>query len=196
MAKRFGDLEKRALAILANGGNPATSQDEALRNYWAWKINPSAPSHNLPSTSERPQGRQTTPVYIKPFSVGLAANIFVKVTVSKRSDTAAGDAVKTACGLVTLGDSDTGLPLKGFVPARVYWRSGRAATSTDRTSRITNQPYKSYYTATDEGFSVPYGAKGTDSIAKRQTDIKVPVKALTDVGPDALITFSPEKYRG
>ncbi len=33
MGKRFGDLEKQAIAILANGGNPTTSQDEALRNY-------------------------------------------------------------------------------------------------------------------------------------------------------------------
>ncbi len=196
MAKRFGDLEKRALAILANGGNPATSQDEALRNYWAWKINPSAASHNLPSTSERPKGRQTTPVYIKPFSVGLSATIFAKVTISKRSDTAAGAALKTECGIVPLGENDTGLALKGFVPARVYWRTGRAESSTDRISRITNQPYKSYYAAVDEGFSAPYGAKGADSIAKRRTDIKVPVKALAGVGPDALITFSPEKYRG
>lgn len=196
MSKRFGDLEKQALAILANGGNPALSQDEALAKYWAWKVNPSAASHNLPSTSERPNGRQTTPVYIKPFSVGLAATIFAKVTISKRSDTAAGAAIKTECGLATLGENDIGLALKGFVPARVYWRSGRAATSSDRISRITNQPYKSYYAAADEGFSVPYGAKGSDSIAKRQTDIKVPIKALANVGVDALITFSPEKYRG
>ena len=33
MAKRFGDLEKQAIAVLANGGNPALSQDKRLANY-------------------------------------------------------------------------------------------------------------------------------------------------------------------
>ncbi|MGL4618342.1 MAG: hypothetical protein ACRCZS_04695 [Chroococcidiopsis sp.] len=191
MGKRFGDLEKRALAILANGGNPATSQDEALRNYWTWKINPSANSHNLPAASERSNGRQTSPVYIKPFSVVLAANIFAKVTISQRSNTAANATIKAACELATLSGTDVGLPLKGFVPARVYWRTGRADSSTDRISRITNQPYKSYYAAGDEGFSVPFGEKGTDSIAKRRADITTAINI-----PNALITFSPEKYRG
>jgi len=191
MAKRFGDLEKRALAILANGGNPATSQDEALRNFWQWKINPSANSHNLPAASERPNGRQTSPVYIKPFSVALAGTIYAKVTISQRSNTAATQPIKDACGLTVITTNDVGLGLKGFTPARVYWRTGRADSSSDRTSRITNQPYKSYYAAGDEGFSVPFGLRSTDNLAKRQNDIKAAINL-----PNALITFSPEKYRG
>ncbi len=199
MGKRFGDLEKQALAILANGGNPATSQNTALANYWQWRINPSAPSHNLPELSERPNGRQTMPVYLKPFSVNLAAAIFAKVTISERSDTAAGTTVKAACELSTdplTPTTNIGLAIKGFKPARVYWRTGRADSSTDRTSRITREDYKSYYAAGDQGFSVPFGAKSGDSLATRQNDIKEAVKALSGVGPKALITFSPEKYRG
>ncbi|MBW4665375.1 MAG: hypothetical protein KME01_14440 [Chroococcus sp. CMT-3BRIN-NPC107] len=199
MAKRFGDLEKQALALLAAGSNPANSPDTALANYWQWKINPSASSHNLPADSERPRGRETSNVYLKPFSVTLAATIFAKVTISERSNTAAGAPVKAACEI--LADpltpvTNIGLALKGFVPARVYWRTGRAEESTERISRITKRTYKSYYGASDDGFSVPFGAKGADSLATRQSEITTVVKALAGVGPKGLITFSPEKYRG
>ena len=191
MGKRFGDLEKQAIAILANGGNPATSQDEALRNYWQWKINPSSAAHRLPAASKRITGRTTSPVYLKPFGVDLAATIFAKVTISARSNTAATAGIKGACAVTTtMGPTETGLALKGFVPARVYWRTGAATTSADRISRITNQPYKSLYTGTDEGFSVPFGQSGADSLAKRQKDIEAAINL-----PNALITFSPEKYR-
>ncbi len=192
MARRFSDLEKRALALLAGGVDPTTSQDEAVRNFWQWKINPSAASHNLPAASERPNGRKTDPVYLKPFALTLPANIVAEVSLSKRSNTAAGDGIKTACGLIALTvGTDTALKLKAFTPARVYWRTGEAATSATRTSRITNQPYKSYYTATDEGYSVPFGRKGTDSLSARQDEIKAAIPAGI-----SLITFSPEKYRG
>lgn len=193
MAKRFGDLEKRALAILANGGNPANSQDTALRNYWNWKINPSSAAHNLPAGSERPNGRKKNPVYLEPFAIDLPAGIIAKVTISQRSDTVANAAIKSACGLALLG-SATGLGLKGYTPARVYWRTGEATTSAPRTSRITNQPYKSFYTGTDEGYSVPFGRSGTQTLAQRQAAIKT---AIAPAGsPINLITFSPEKYRG
>lgn len=192
MGKRFGDLEKQAIAILANGGNPATSQDEALRNYWAWKINPSSSAHRLPAASKRTTGRKTRNIFIKPFGVDLPAAIFAQVTISERSNTAASAGVKGACAVTaTMGPTDTGMPIKGFVPARVYWRTGEAATSSDRISRITNQPYKSFYAGTDEGYSVPFGQSGSDSLAKRQKDIETAL-AL----PNALVTFSPEKYRG
>ncbi len=193
MAKRFGDLEARALALLAAGVDPSTSQDEALRNFWAWKINPSAPSHNLPSASERPQGRKFVSGYLEPFAVELPANILAKVSISVRSNTAPNAAaVKTACEVVTaLSGTDVALGLKGYTPARVYWRQGAATTSSPRTSRITNQPYKSYYAAADEGFSIPFGKKDTDPLTKRQKDIKAALPATI-----SLVTFSPEKYRG
>ncbi len=192
MAKRFGDLEKQALAILASGGNPATSQDTALANYWQWRVNPSANSHNLPAASERPRGRETSKIYLKPFALDLPANILATVTISERSNVAAGATIKEACGLEELVvGTTTGLAIKKFVPARVYWRTNRAEESSPRTSRITNRPYKSYYAAANEGFSVPFGRKSTDSLLKRQNDIKAAI-AL----PKALITFSPEKYRG
>ncbi|WP_009632445.1 hypothetical protein [Synechocystis sp. PCC 7509] len=196
MGKRFGDLEKQALAILAGGGDPATSLDEGLKKFWAWKINPSAASHNLPAVSERPNGRETLEIHLKPFAATLPANVFATVTLSKRSDTAGGNAIKTACGLTvpTVG-TDIGLKLKNFTPARVYWRVGRAASSSDRISRITGRSYKSYYAAADEGFSMPFGKKGTDDLESRQVEIETAVEELAGVGANGLITFSPEKYR-
>lgn len=193
MARRFSDLEKRAIAILANGGNPATSQDEGLRNYWTWKINPSNTAHRLPATSKRTTGRKTEPVYLEPFAIDLPAGVIGKVTISRRSGTAATAAIRTACGLVAVGSASP-LGLKGYTPARVYWRTGAAETSGDRISRITNLPYKSYYTGADEGFSVPFGRSGTESLAQRQQTIK---NAIAPTGsPIQLLTFSPEKYRG
>ena len=192
MGKRFGDLEKRALALLAAGVDPKTSQDEALRNFWTWKVNPSDASHNLPAASERPNGRKTNPTYLQPFGVVLPANVYAKVTISQRSFMAASATVLAACNLHTLVPaSETGLKLKSFTPARVYWRIGEATTSAPRISRITKQTYKSFYTATDEGFSVPFGRKSTDSLLTRQNDIKAAIGTGIN-----LITFSPEKYRG
>lgn len=194
MARRFSDLEKQAVAILANGGNPANSQDEALRNYWQWKINPSSAAHRLPSTSKRPQGRKTDAVFLEPFAIDLPTGIVAKVTISRRSGTAATQPIRAACGLISVTNQQAGIGLKGYTPARVYWRTGAAETSSDRISRITNQPYKSFYAGTDEGFSVPFGRNGTDSLAQRQQAIK---NAIAPQGsPIQLITFSPEKYRG
>jgi len=190
MGKRCGDLEKRALAVLAGGGNPANSQDEELRNYWTWRINPSDNSHNLPAASERPTGRKLDEVAIEPFNIDLVADLFVKVNISQRSNGAAATAVKTACGFKTLTATQKALRVDRFKPARVYWRTGDATNSVVRTSRITKRSYKSYYSAGDEGFSVPFGKVGTDSIVERQAAIRAALAGIN------LITFSPEIYRG
>lgn len=189
MGKRFGDLEKQAIAILANGGNPAASTDQALAKYWAWKINPSSNDHNLPAASERPNNRKLTDIAIEPFALVLPANIFAGCTYSKRSETA-GAGVKTACGIKVLGTNDIRLNIKSFKPARVYWRTGEAAESAARISRITGRTYKSYYAATDEGFSVPFGKVGAGTVAERHAAIKAALPATLN-----LITFSDEKYR-
>lgn len=191
MAKRFSDLEKRAIAILANGGNPATSNDEALRNYWQWKINPSSAAHNLPEASTRTNGRRMDPRFIKPFSVELAADQFAKVQISRRTDTAAPAAVKTALAYQTLTAAQRSVKLGEFRPAQVYWRTGAATDSATRTSRITNRPYKSYYTGTDEGYTASFGQSGTNSVADQQKAI------VTALGNTInLISFSPERYSG
>ena len=192
MAKRFGDLEKQAIAILANGGNPALSQDTRLANFWAWKTNPSSAAHNLSETSERKTGRKTDRVYLEPFGVDLPANFFAATTISKRSFTAATGAILTALGYKTLtAGTDNALPIKGFVPARVYWRTGEALTSAPRISRITKDTYSSFYAPGDEGFSAPFGRKSTDTLLVRQ-------KALRAAIPVAigLVSYSPEKLRG
>ncbi len=191
MGKPYSDLEKRAIAILAGGGNPATSQDQAVARYWAWKINPSASSHRLPTTSKRPNNRKKDAVHIKIFAEVLPTNVFAKVQVSKRTMTALGNNIKAACNYETLSSSDMGLKLKGFSPAYVYWRTGEATTSAERTSRITNRSYKSYYTATDEGYLAPFGRLNAETEGVRQKAIRTAIGSGVN-----LITFTPEKYRG
>lgn len=192
MANRFGDLEKQAIAILANGGNPATSQDKRLANYWAWKINPSSEAHNLPEGSERKTGRKTDRVFLEPFGVDLPSTLFAAVTISKRSFAAANGAILTALAYKALtAGTDSALPVKGFTPARVYWRTGEATTSAPRISRITKDPYSSFYAAGDEGFSAPFGRKAAETVLTRQKSLRAAIPA--SVG---LVSFSPEKLRG
>lgn len=191
MAKRFGDLEKRCIAILANGGNPGTSNDEAVAKYWAWKTNPSSSAHNLPEASTRTKDRKKDPRYIEPFGVDLAADQLAKVQITKRTDTAASAAVKTALGYQTLTGAKKAIKLGQFKPAQVYWRTGASADSVTKISRITNQPYKSYYTGTDEGFTASFGKVGTDTVADRQKAITTALGTTIN-----LISFSPERYSG
>lgn len=193
MPKPFSDLEKRAIAILANGGNPATSQDTALARYWQWKINPSSNAHNLPEQSTRTANRKKDALALLPFGVDLNASIFARALITKRTNTALPAGVKTACAYQTATVTDQVLRLRGFNPAYVYWRTGEAATSAPRTSRITGRSYKSYFTATDEGYLAPFGRNtATDSENDRQRAIK----AAFGANPPNLLTFLPEKYRG
>ena len=192
MGKPFADLEKQALAILANGGDPTQSKNKAVAEFWEWKINPSAPSHNLPAASERPTGRKLDDVNIKPFTQPLKTGVLARVTVSKRSKEASTDGIISAAEHRQLGTDDISIALKGFKPARVYWRTGASATAEERTSRITGRKYKSYYTAADEGFSLPYGNSATGTTQyEKQTTLKTliaPANSTVD-----LVTFTPEK---
>lgn len=197
MGKPYSDLEKRAFALLAGGGNPANTQDEELRNYWTWKLNPRDNSHDLPTASQRSTNRKLNSVAIEPFAGMPFPDLFAKVSISKRSDTATSGAIRTAVGFVSLTDGTNNTKLQKsitlgrFIPARVYWRTGEAASPVARTSRITKRPYKSYYSAGDEGYSAPFGKVGTDTLVQRQTAIKTALGTAIN-----LVTFSPEKYRG
>ncbi len=194
MAKPFSDLEKRAIAILSNGGNPATSQDQELAKYWQWKLNPSLPSHDLPAASTRTVGRKLDDVAINPFGVDMAAGTFAKVTVSQRSAVFANPGTKTALQHTVITPTTTAYRLGRFTPARVYIRTGAAAASTERTSRITGRKYKTYYTGSDEGYSLPFGQNTEgDTVQERQTAITAAVKVQDPL--INLITFTPEKVR-
>lgn len=194
MGKPYSDLEKRAIAILAGGGNPATSQDQVVARYWQWKINPSNANHRLPATSKRPNNRKKDEVALYPFALELAAGVFAQAMISKRAKAALGTN-NTVCGHQTPSTGQQVLQLGNYKPAYVYWRTGAATDSADRTSRITGRTYKSYYTATDEGYMAPFGKNGAGpgiSEAERQQAIQA---ALTNTNIN-LITFTPEKYRG
>lgn len=190
MGKPYSDLEKRALAILANGGNPAQSQDTAVANYWQWKINPSSAAHNLPETSTRTTDRKKDAVALNPFGATLATGVFAKAQITKRTNNALPAGVKTACAYQTVANNQQALRLRGYSPAYVYWRTGEATTSATRTSRITRKPYKSYYAPEDQGYLAPFGQSAAgDTEGERQKVIK---SAFTNIN---LITFTPEKYR-
>lgn len=194
MGKPYSDLEKRALAILANGGNPATSLDKELANYWQWKINPSLATHNLPEVSTRTVGRKLNNVGINPFGLSMAVNTFAKVSVSQRSQTWASSTLETALSHQPLAGSNVGYKLGSYTPARVYARTGAAATSADRTSRVTGRKYKSYYAPADEGYTLPFGQNvDSSNFAVRQEVIR---QAILVQDPTInLISFSPEKLR-
>ena len=194
MGKPFSDLEKRVIAILAGGGNPLQSNDQEVVKYWNWKINPTAASHDLPTTSIRASGRKTDEVNILPFTASLPASQFAKATFSKRAQTGIAGGVKTALAHKTVGENDSAIWLGKFKPAKVYYRTGAAENSVARTSRITGRSYKSYYTGSDEGFTAPFGkVNSTDTQLQRQVAIKAAI-----ISADAtvnLISFTPEKFR-
>jgi hypothetical protein len=114
--------------------------------------------------------------------------------MSQRTAAAAAAGIKTACGQKTLATGESALWIGRFTPAKVYYRTGAAATSIERTSRITKRTYKSYYEAADEGYSLPFGkVTSTDTIAERQSAIATAIQAaVTDAN---LISFSPEVFR-
>lgn len=191
MGKPYSDLEKRAIAILAGGGNPATSADKEVANYWQWKINPTASNHDLPATSTRTAGRKLEAVGINPFQFSLPVSVFARVTISERAKAFAAS-FKTELGHDDLTGTNLAYPLGKFRPAKVYARKGASETSSERISRITGRRYKSYYAGSDEGFTAPFGEKtiGDDQF-ERQLVIRSAILASdTTIN---LITFSPEK---
>lgn len=194
MGKPFSDLEKRALAILANGGDPAQSRDLELARYWEWRINPSANSHDLPAASTRTQGRKLDDYAIKPFGIDLPTGTFAKVTMSKRTEAALNDSQKTILQLIEIQDDTVAYRLARFTPAKVYWRTGAGTTPVERTSRITGRKYKTYYESTDQGYTAPFG-KTTDGVSLQQRQQAIRGALQPEAGTVDLVSFSPEKSR-
>jgi hypothetical protein len=191
MARRFSDLEKQVKAILANGGNPLTSSDEAVRKFWEWYTNPSSAAHRLQAGSKRATDRKLDERAIITFNEVLPTGGFAKVLISKRTAAAATGGILTALGYQTLTTEQKAVKVGKFKPAQVYWRTGEATTSADRVSRITNRPYKSYYAAGDQGYTASFGKTGTDSYTDRVKAIKTALGNTI-----SLVTFTAEKYSG
>jgi hypothetical protein len=191
MGKPFSDLEKQALRLLAGGGNPLTGNDEELKKYWKWRINPGDVSHNLPDASTRTVGRQLNEIGIIPFGLDLATNQVAKTTVSQRSQTFYASK-KSELGHKTLGGTTIAIPLD-FIPAKIYARQSTATAPRQETSRITGRKYKTKFTSANQGFSAPFGLKTAgDEIAARQLALAVAIRELQDV---QLVTFTPERFK-
>jgi hypothetical protein len=195
MGKPYSDLEKRAIAILSGGGDPATSQDQELAKYWKWRLNPSATSHDLPEASIRDTGRKLDDVAIEPFGVVFeGTNVYAKASISQRAKEFFSPKLADL-GVKAIDNTVKAYRLGRFKPARVYARKGAGTTSAPRTSRITGRKYKSYYQEADQGYSAPFGKKtGTDTQAGRQLIVQQAVKAI-DAATINLITFTPEKVK-
>ncbi|MGL5940815.1 MAG: hypothetical protein ACRC2S_10555 [Waterburya sp.] len=191
MGRPFSDLEQQALRLIAGGGDPLTGNDEVLKKYWKWRINPGDPSHDLPAASSRTIDRQTNEIGISPFGLDLAAGQVAKTTISIRS-AAFYNAYKAELGLKELSATVIGIPLD-FRPAKIYARKGAAATSREETSRITGRKYRTRFQPSDEGFTSPFGTKASgDDIAERQAVLKPLVGGASGVG---VVTFTPERFK-
>ena len=194
MGKPFSDLEKRALAILANSGDPTQSADQEVAKYWAWRIDPSATSHDLDAASVRTTGRKLDDVALIPFGIDLPANQYAKTTISQRSFDFASEGVLPALQLESIDANTIAYRLARFTPAKVYARTGAATTAETRTSRITGRKYKTYYAKADEGYSMPFGSTvATTTVSERQAAITAALRTPTSTID--LISFSPEKAR-
>ena len=194
MGKPFSDLEKRALAILANGGDPSQSRDLELARYWEWRLNPSASSHDLPEASTRTTGRKLDDYALRPFGIDLPAGTFAKVTMSQRTKAALSANQLTILQVTEIEQNTTAYRLARFTPAKVYWRTGANATPIERTSRITGRKYKTYYEQSDEGYTAPFGKAG-DNVSLQQRQQAIREALQPESGTVDLVSFSPEKAR-
>jgi hypothetical protein len=195
MGKPYSDLEKQALAVIRGGGNPANSADKGLANYWTWRLDPLDASHDLPEASTRSTGRKLDYIAVKPFATLAVATQYAKVTISQRSLQGMPTALKATAGFKTIIEEPGALLLGKFTPAKVYFRRSTGSTNTERTSRITKRKYKTAYSASDQGYGVPFGkVAATDTLLSSQEDIAALLGGGTT--PWTQITFSPEKFRG
>lgn len=191
MGKPFSDLEKQALRLIAGGGNPLTGNDEELKKYWQWRINPAAPSHDLPEASSRATGRTLVDIGIIPFGFDLAASQVAKATISQRSK-AFYNGEKEELGHKTISETVIGIPLE-FKPAKIYARRGAATTPREERSRITGRKYKTKFSPTDQGFTAPFGVKTAgEEISDRQRALAIKIYAIEGVG---IVTFTPERFK-
>lgn len=192
MSRRFGDLEARLLTFLQGGGNIANIQEEALKNYAAWKFNVGGNKRQLPATSTRNREGLKYAI-INPFGSDTANELYL-ASVSERARawlTQQSSALKTAVGwraVPAANASEQPIFAKGFVPARAVIRQ-QAATADERTSRITGRKYKTKAGSTQQGYSIAFGSV-EDSAEIDQA------RAIQAAVPDASfsVSFLPEKF--
>lgn len=186
---RFSDLDRQVTTLLKDGKDPLTSNDPRVKAYWEWKLNQGGDKRKQRPESIRSNDRDLKNVAILPFSLTLPANFFFKATISKRAKAITG--AGSVYGYQTLSGSDIALQVdsRDFTPAKVYFRNAAADASVTRpASRITKQPYKSRFAATDEGYQAPFGKVGTDNYNARVTALNTTLESYE------LRSFKNEKY--
>lgn len=164
--------------------------NKVITTYKAYLDNPDLARQENPVLN-RPKSR---PLYIRPFSLDLAATQLVKVSASETVITARLGAVNTggSRAVATLAGTDTAFRLDRFRPAKALIVVGRKATGTREISKTSGLPYK-YYGGTRT--SIPFGqATETETILEAFTAIQIAIEGATPTAGGPTVTLMPERY--
>jgi hypothetical protein len=135
----------------------------------------------------RPQSQK---LFINPFGLNLATGQVVQTSAAQP----AFNTYRTALGTRTKGaapsDENLIIKLANFRAARVIIKTGRSASGTAKTSKVTGQKYLSYG---GKSTSLPFGQKGdTESDAQQAAFLEIR-QAIVQVTAGAIVTLQEER---
>lgn len=186
----------------------------AQKNYIDWLTGTSdrLKDSNIGKGDPRPESQI---LYIRPFGFGAevveADNEYpdkhaVRVSANKATYNARKDLVLTAGNPLSdyvktvLPTNGNSVNIGGFKPAKAIITTGRSATATAKTSRITRRPYGSYGgKSTSLPFGIRTAATGKPEASAEATDVGVFALIRTAIiagstGSPPSVTFQPERF--
>lgn len=164
--------------------------NKVITTYKAYLDNPEIAKQEHPVTN-RPASK---PLYIRPFSLDLAASQLVKVSASETVITARLGAVNTGGNraMATLSGTDSAFRLARFRPAKALIVTGVKTTGTREVSKTSGLPYK-YYGG--ERTSIPFGQKSeTETITEAFAAIYGAIRGTNPTAASPKVTLMPERY--
>lgn len=162
-----------------------------IAKYKAYLDDPSVAKQDNPVTNRTPSQK----FYVIPFGITMPANVLAiasstaaVVTEYKAKVNTGGTRIKE-----TLTGTEKALPIQDFEAARIAIRTGRSATGTDKKSKTSGLPYKSYG---GRSKSIAFGSK--DGAEDMQTAFDLIRNAMLTGGSGTppLVTLIPEKVPG
>lgn len=162
-----------------------------IAKYKAYLDNPEVAKQDNPVTN-RPKSKR---LYVLPFGITMPASVLAIASSSEPVITsytsnvnAGGTRIKTA-----LTNTEKALDLADFAAARVAIRTGRSATGTDKKSKTSGLPYKSYG---GKSVSIAFGAKdATEDLKTAFTAIRASILGGAGSNPPS-VALIPEKVPG